>query len=132
MGSRVVALHSLLANHHAPIGFEATRDRLMTHVGVGRSAKWTETQLLASLALLEESRETHLAYRRAFASRRRSEKALGWRQPTRTDLTALSHPEWKKDAEAAKTRGTSARELPRLSAVLSEMKRRYPRGVVSR
>lgn len=94
------ALHCLLANHHAPVGFEATRKRLLLAVGVGRSRKWTEAQLLEALALLDESRRSHLAYRSAFAARRRDEKASGRRQPTRGDLAAFDHPEWLKDTGA--------------------------------
>jgi hypothetical protein len=110
LGQRVNALHSLLANHHAPLGFEATRERLCDAVGVAHSGKWTDAQILQALLLLEESRRNHLAYRDAFASRRRGEKAAGRRQPTRGDLEALAEREWFKDAAAAVRRVPSRRE----------------------
>jgi hypothetical protein len=65
---------------------------------------------LEALHELERSRATHLRYRRAFADRRRVEKAVGRRQPTRGDLLALDREEWAKDAEVASVRHPSRRE----------------------
>jgi hypothetical protein len=110
MGQRVNALHSLLANHHAPVGFEATRRRLREVAGVTWRKKWSEAGLLEALRALEDSRATHLDYQRAFAERRRQEKASGRRQPTRGDLEAAARLEWSKDADLARTRLPSKRE----------------------
>lgn len=82
----------------------------MSAVGVGRASKWSEAQLLQALQLLEESRRSHLAYRRTFAARRHAEKVAGRRQPTRADLEALLHREWFKDSDAARTRRPSTQE----------------------
>jgi hypothetical protein len=96
MGQRVNALHSLLANEHAPLGFDETRTLLRAETGVtGRT--WTEAQLLDALALLEESRQTHLRYREAWARRRSLDKARGRRQPTKAETAALEERAWFKD-----------------------------------
>lgn len=113
MGQRVNALHSLLANHHAPLGFEATRLRLREVAGVSRTAKWSEAAVLQALEALKASRATHLDYRRAFSERRRQEKASGRRQPTRGDLEAAASREWSKDADLARTRTPSRRRQGR-------------------
>lgn len=112
MPKRVVALHSLLANHHAPLGFEDTRDHLREIAGI-RTRRWTEPQLLAALAALEESRASHLRYRAVFAERRRREKALGRRQPTTADLAALRRAVWLMDHEDARRRRPGMREQRR-------------------
>jgi hypothetical protein len=97
MGQRVSSLHSLLANEHAPLGFEATRTFLRAKAGVtGRT--WTEAQLLDALALLEQSRQSHLRYREAWDRRRSLDKARGRRQPTKAETAALEEPSWFKDA----------------------------------
>jgi hypothetical protein len=113
MPQRVVALHSLLANHHAPFGFLSTRERLYDLAGVTRTRRWTEPQLLAALDALEESRTSHLRYRAAFAERRCREKALGQRRPTQGDLVALERREWLKDPDEALRRHPSTREKRR-------------------
>jgi len=69
--------------------------------------------LLEALKALEDSRATHLDYRRAFAERRRQEKASGRRQPTTGDLEAAARPEWSKDADLARARLPSRREQRR-------------------
>lgn len=111
LGQRVNALHSLLANHHAPFGFQRTRAHLRRAAGVGLLRPWTEPRLLAALDLLEESRASHLAYRAAFGQRRRLEKASGQRVPTKGDLEALERREWAMDAGDAAVRRPSSREL---------------------
>jgi hypothetical protein len=113
MPQRVVALHSLLANHHAPFGFLGTRERLYDLAGVSRTRRWTEPQLLVALDALEESRTSHLRYRAAFVERRCHEKALGQRRPTQGDLVALERREWLKDADEALRRHPSTREKRR-------------------
>lgn len=111
MGQRVNALHSLLANHHAPLGFRGTRAHLRRATGVGFLRRWNEPSLLAALDMLEESRASHLAYRTAFAERRRIEKASGQRVPTKGDLQALARREWKMDIDDAAVRRPNVREL---------------------
>ncbi len=113
MPQRVVALHSLIANHHAPFGFLGTRDRLYVLAGVTGRRRWTEPQLLSALDALEESRASHLHYRAAFAERRGQEKALGQRRPTQDDLVALNRAEWLKDPDEALRRHPSTREKRR-------------------
>ena len=103
MGQRVNALHSILANHFAPLGFEATRQRLREHVGVEGSA-WSGEQVVTALRLLHESRQSHLRYRSAFGDRRRVEKAAGRRQPTKADLEALHTAAWLLDVTTATSR----------------------------
>jgi hypothetical protein len=104
MGRRVTALHSLVANHHAPLGFTGTRRRLRRLAGVGLLRRWTQPRLLLALRALEESRSSHLEYLAAFAQRRRREKAIGRRQPTKGDVAALRRPEWVKNVEEARRR----------------------------
>lgn len=104
MGQRVTALHSLVANHHSPLGFLGTRTRLRKAAGVGLLRRWTEPRLLEALRVLEESRASHLRYRTAFAQRRRQEKAEGRRRPTKGDVAALDRAEWLKDVEEAGSR----------------------------
>lgn len=111
MGQRVNALHSLLANHHAPLGFRQTRAHLRRATDVALQRRWNEPALLAALDLLEESRASHLAYRAAFGQRRRIEKASGQRVPTRGDLEALAPREWMMDIDDAAVRRPSIREL---------------------
>ncbi len=119
LGQRVTALHHCIEKH-APFGFEATRQELRRRVGAQgfrmdvrrgyRTDLWTEDQVVAAVELLDESRRSWLAYRRAFAARRREEKAMGWRQPTKDDLAGLEKHEWLKDpAEAAARRKRSPR-----------------------
>jgi hypothetical protein len=110
IGQRAKALHSLLANHHAPLGFSGTRKRLRKLVGVGLGRRWTEAKLLRALQELEESRTSHVRYHDVFAQRRRAEKAGGRRQPTKGDVDALHRPEWLKDVNAADHRHPSRRE----------------------
>src|SRR5690349_19917956 len=85
MGQRVNALHSLLANHHAPLGFEESRRYLRAQVGL-HSQFWTEAQLLAAFDLLDTSRSSYTAYRGSLAVRRKSEKIHGRRSPTKKDM----------------------------------------------
>ena len=113
LDQRVTALHSLLANYHAPLGFTATRKRLRKLVGVGLGRRWTEPKLLRALEELEASRKAHLRYRSVFAERRRAEKAEGRRQPTLGDVQALLPVEWRKDAQEAARRHASRRERRR-------------------
>lgn len=101
LGQRVNALHSLLANHHAPFGFRRTRAHLRRAAGVRVLRDWTEPRLLAALDLLEESRASHLANLAAFGQRRRVEKASGRRVPNKGDLEALARREWTVDVDAA-------------------------------
>jgi hypothetical protein len=101
MGRRVTALHSLVANHHAPLGFAGTRRRLRKLAGVGLFRRWTQPRLLLALRALEESRSSHLEYLAVFAQRRRREKAVGRRQPTKGDVAALRRPEWLKNVDEA-------------------------------
>jgi hypothetical protein len=109
LGQRVTALHSLLANHHAPLGFEATRQRLLAEAGVA-GKEWTAEQVMAALRSLTESRKSHLRYREAFAARRQAEKAQGRRQPTKRDIQALDAKDWLRDADAAARRQPSRKE----------------------
>ena len=113
LGYRVTALHSLLANHHAPLGFEETREELRRRVGASPTLvspdwaparqSWTEAQLLEALMLLEESRVSHLTYRNAWAERRSVEKRQGRRQPTKEDLKVLDARSWLLDPNMAKS-----------------------------
>lgn len=122
LGQRASAFRSLL-NRHAPFGFEATEEQLCALVGATRRGgggfwshrprDWTGKQLLAALDALEESRASHLRYAAAFAERRRREKALHRRQPTRSDLQALRRAEWLKDSDEATRRQSSTREVRR-------------------
>lgn len=111
IGQRVTALHSLLANHHAPLGFEATRQHLRRTVGVTRREGWSEPGLLLALDLLEASRANHIAYRVTFGQRRKVEKASSRRSPTKADLEALTRAEWFLDPDEATVRRQSTREL---------------------
>jgi hypothetical protein len=111
MGQRVNALHWLLANHHAPLGFRRTRAHLRRATHAGLLRRWNEPSLLAALDMLEESRASHLAYRAAFAERRRIEKASGQRVPTKGDVQALARSEWLMDIDDAAVRRPSVREL---------------------
>ena len=120
LGQRVSALHSLIANHHAPFCFLGTVAHLQGATGGGRRRwravgrrGWTHEQLLAALAMLEQSRAGHLAYRAAFAERRCAEKGAGRRRPTAGDKAALARPEWLKDAEEARIRVPSRRDRRR-------------------
>ncbi|WP_157519125.1 hypothetical protein [Modestobacter sp. Leaf380] len=93
LGQRVAALHSLLANHHAPLGFLATRAALRSRVGAtGR--RWRETELLRALEHIEASRAAHLERVAEVAARRRVEKAAGRRQPSAADTRVLEEPRW--------------------------------------
>lgn len=113
MGQRVTALHSLVANHHAPLGFTATRRRLRELAGVGPGRRWTEPKLLEALDELAASRETHLRFGSVFADRRRVEKTDGRRQPTSGDLETLRRAEWLKDVGEAGRRHPSRQERRR-------------------
>lgn len=111
LAQRVNALHSLLANHHAPLGFQATAQHLRGLAGVAGSRRllpwrtrrfvWTEQQLLTALAALEESRGSHLRYQAAFVERRKAEKAKGLRQPSRDDGGSSTRSEWLIETDGA-------------------------------
>jgi hypothetical protein len=75
------------------------RDNRFPSAWTPRGQLWTEAQLLESLALLEESRASHLAYRRVWAERRSAEKQTGRRQPAKEDLSALHELGWFMDLE---------------------------------
>jgi hypothetical protein len=109
---RVSALRSLVASHHAPLGFLGTVAHLRAATGGGRRG-WTAEQLPAALAMLEQSRASHLAYRTAFAERRCTEKQQGRRRPTAGDVVALARAEWLKDVEEASRRVPSRRDRRR-------------------
>ena len=109
IGQRANALHSLLANHHASLGFAKTRKRLRRLVGVGLGHRWTEAKLLTALQDLGESRTSRALSRGVCAAPASGE---GWRtaQADEGDVDALHRPEWLKDIHAASDRHPSRRE----------------------
>jgi hypothetical protein len=88
MGQRVNALHSLLARHLVPLGFDGTRRALRALVGVtGR--RWDEEQVMRALEHLEATRAVRLARAQEVTARRRVDKAAGLRRPTTADVALL-------------------------------------------
>jgi hypothetical protein len=79
---RLLALRECVL-HFAPYGFRATWHHLVTSAGVPRRLADDPASLLRAIDELEEARGLWLAHSRAFARRRRREKATGRRNPRR-------------------------------------------------
>jgi hypothetical protein len=113
LGQRITALHSLLANHHAPLGFTVTRKRLRKLVAVGpadggrsrscfgHSRSWSSRER----AICDTAAPSPSGVER----RRRTDDA----GPTKGDVEALHRAEWLKVVEEDGWRQASCRERRR-------------------